>query len=44
MKKIELRMNNFNVIEDTSEGLVVSGYVNETGKQSHLLGNKKKFK
>lgn len=44
MKNIELRMNNFNVIEDTSEGLVVSGYVNETGKQSHLLGNKKKFK
>lgn len=45
MKNIELRMNNFNVIENDYEGkLIVSGYVNETGKQSHLLGNKKKFK
>lgn len=45
MKNIELRMNSFNVIENDDEGkLIVSGYVNETGKQSHLLGNKKKFK
>ena len=44
MKNIELRMNNFNILENTSEGLVVSGYVNETGKQSHLLGQRKKFR
>lgn len=45
MKNIELRMNSFNVIENDDEGkLIVSGYVNETGKQSHLLGTKKKFK
>lgn len=45
LKNIELRMNSFNVIENDDEGkLIVSGYVNETGKQSHLLGNKKKFK
>ena len=44
MKNIELRMNDFNILENTSEGLVVSGYVNETGKQSHLLGQRKKFR
>lgn len=45
MKNIELRMNSFNVIENDEDGkLIVSGYVNETGKQSHLLGSKKKFK
>lgn len=45
MKNIELRMNRFNVIENDEGGkLTVSGYVNETGKQSHLLGTKKKFK
>lgn len=44
MKNIELRMNDFNILEDTSEGLVVTGYVNETGKQSHLLGKRKKFR
>lgn len=44
MQNIELRMNDFNMIEDTSGKLVVSGYVNETGKQSHLLGKRKKFK
>lgn len=45
MKNIELRMNSFNVVENDDEGkLIVSGYVNETGKQSHLLGTKKKFK
>ena len=45
MKNIELRMNSFNVVENDDEGkLIVSGYVNETGKQSHLLGSKKKFK
>lgn len=44
MKNIELRMNNFNILENASEGLVVSGYVNETGKQSHLLGQRKKFR
>ena len=38
-------MNNFNVIENDEDGkLTVTGYVNETGKQSHLLGSKKKFK
>lgn len=45
MKNIELRMNSFNVIKNDEEGkLTVQGYVNETGKQSHLLGTKKKFK
>ncbi|WP_434797587.1 HK97 family phage prohead protease [Terrisporobacter vanillatitrophus] len=45
MKNIELRMNSFNVIENDEDGkLTVQGYVNETGKQSHLLGTKKKFK
>ncbi|WP_455543373.1 HK97 family phage prohead protease [Intestinibacter sp.] len=44
-RNIELRMNDFNVIENEDEGkLTVQGYVNETGKQSNLLGTKKKFK
>ena len=45
MKNIELRMNSFNVIDNDQEGkLTVQGYVNETGKESHLLGDRKKFK
>ena len=38
-------MNSFNVIDNDQEGkLTVQGYVNETGKESHLLGDRKKFK
>ena len=44
MQNIELRVSNFDIVNDTSESLVVSGYVNETGKQSHLLGKRKKFR
>lgn len=45
MKNMELRFNDFNMIQDETSGkLVVSGYVNETGKYSHLLGKRKKFK
>ena len=45
MKNIELRMNSFNVIDNDQEGkLTVQGYVNETGKESHILGDRKKFK
>lgn len=45
MKNMELRFNDFNMIQDDQSGkLIVSGYVNETGKYSHLLGKRKKFK
>lgn len=45
MKNMELRFNDFDMIQDEESGkLVVSGYVNETGKYSHLLGKRKKFK
>ena len=38
-------MNSFNVIDNDQEGkLTVQGYVNETGKESHILGDRKKFK
>ena len=45
MKNMELRFNNFDMLQDDESGkLIVSGYVNETGKYSHLLGKRKKFK
>lgn len=44
MNNIELRFVDFSVTTNNSNDLTVSGYVNEVGKYSHLLGVRKKFK
>lgn len=40
--EMELRFNDAK-IETNEDGLVVKGYVNETGKRSHMLGREKRF-
>ena len=44
MNNIELRLNDFSLEQNESDEFVVSGYVNEVNKFSHLLGSRKKFK